>query len=77
MTLEEWRKVKSAEWKTAPISPTCHVMLTKDKLCDQATDRCYPAMGGGWMALCFKHSRKHYTHSFGIQELIKGGERFE
>lgn len=77
MTLEEWKNSKSDDWKTEPISPTCQVSLAKDKFCGQATDRCYPAMGGGWMAMCFKHSLKHRAHSFRIQELIESGERFE
>lgn len=76
MTLEEWRKV-ATDWKTEPISPTCRVMIAKGEFCDRPTDRCYPAMGGGWMALCFKHSLKHSATSFRIQELIETGERFE
>jgi hypothetical protein len=67
----------SSEWKTAPISPTCQVMI--GRLCGRPTDLAYPAMGGGWMSLCLKHGLKHVRHggALKVEVLIKGGEKFE
>ncbi len=48
----------SEEWETAPISPTCEVMMN-ERFCDLPTTHVYPTAGGGWMALCYKHAQKH------------------
>jgi hypothetical protein len=65
------------KWKTAPISATCQV-LRGHKLCDLPTEFAYPAMGGGWMALCYRHGLQH-VGSGGAQKievLITNGEKF-
>lgn len=75
----------SPAWKTAPISCTCEVtmdmkhQLLKGKYCDKPTTHAYPAMGGGWMALCARHAQKHLKHGGAIStdELIKRGERWK
>lgn len=69
----------SPQWKTAPISPTCEVRIGRDgSFCGRASDLAYPAMGGGWMALCLAHGLKHVKHggALKIETLIKGGEKF-
>lgn len=67
----------SEEWKTAPISCTCEVLgngMVKE--CGQPTHAAYPASGGGWMALCFKHALKH-TEALPTDSLIAlKGERW-
>lgn len=54
-------------------SQTCGVMIsgTTDEtavFCGAPTTHAYPAMGGGYMALCREHSRKH-TEAWPIQEI--------
>lgn len=67
-------------WTTAPISPTCehHTFLPFGtyKVCDHATSYAYPAMGGGWMALCYRHGQRHLPHIMAIEDLITAGETF-
>lgn len=67
-------------WRTKPISATCEVLLGKDAkgqrmFCDLPTESAYPAMGGGWMALCLRHSVKHIAAPH-IEDLIGSGEKF-
>ncbi len=79
--------MKTATWKTAPISHTCEKLRTglffnkcempKDGMCDAPTSYAYPAQGGGWMALCFRHGQKHLPQIQTIEELIRAGETFE
>lgn len=67
-------------WKTAKISPNCEVMIGGTSecplFCDKPTTHAYPAWGGGFMALCFRHAQKHLKHGGAIStdELIKNGE---
>lgn len=77
-------KAKRA-WKTRPISPTCEKIVgyragaagdDRYTFCDCATSFAYPAAGGGWMALCYRHGLKHQPHVSTIEDLIEGGERF-
>lgn len=72
------KKTKPEVWTTRPISPTCE-MLRLYGACDKPTEYAYPAMGGGWMALCFKHGQKHLKHGGAkhIEDLIRNGETFE
>jgi len=53
------RPEKAAPWKSKPISPTCEVMHPDGTFCGNPTSHVYPTMGGGYMALCLEHSRKH------------------
>lgn len=68
-------------WVTAPISPTCEVLKDinakqwDEKFCGAPTACAYPAMNGGWMALCHEHGRKH-PEAPHIDNLILKGERF-
>lgn len=68
-------------WKTAPISPTCGYLfgsgLATMRYCSRPTAICYPAMGGGWMALCESHGAKHLPQAFRIEDLIRSGEKFD
>lgn len=59
-----------------PISPTCEVYIRKDTQCGLPATHAYPAAGGHWMALCYKHSLKH-REAFSIDDLIRGGQTFE
>lgn len=77
MTLDQWRAIKSPDWKTSPISPTCEVLVGKgNQFCGKPTVAAYPASGGGWMPLCVLHARKHLNHggAFLTDELIAKGE---
>jgi hypothetical protein len=70
----------SDEWRTAAISSTCEVVTGKNAkgawdFCDLPTERAYPAMGGGWMALCLKHGLE-YPEAPHINDLITSGETF-
>lgn len=68
---------RATAWKTAPISSTCEVMTSPDYLrepCGKPTACAYPAMGGGWMALCAQHGEKHSDISTPIGELLSNGE---
>ncbi len=70
--------MKETEWKTAPISPVCQVAEnTTNRWCELPTEACYPAMGGGWMSLCLKHSLKHRPYCRSVDDLIRSGEKFE
>lgn len=69
------KKTKQETWTTRPISPTCEILRCYGA-CEKPTEYAYPAMGGGWMALCFKHGQKHLPHATHIEELIKRGETF-
>lgn len=70
---------KAPGWKTAPISCTCEHLGGSTKqptFCGQPTDYAYPAMGGGWQALCTLHARPHMPRIFPIEEVIASGEVF-
>lgn len=74
--------MKEAPWTTRPISPTCEVLAGRDakgehRFCDHPTSYAYPAWGGGWMALCWRHGQKHLPLAPPIEELIATGETFE
>lgn len=47
-------------------------------MCGEPTDICYPAQGGGWMALCIEHGAKHVKNGAQpVSQLIAKGETFE
>lgn len=70
MTLQQWRQLEKADWKTAPINSCCdHIG------CDAPTVKAYPAMGGGWCSLCAEHGEKH-PDAFDAGELIATGEQW-
>jgi len=52
------------EWLSEPINCTCEVMVRNDygMLCEKPAVAAYPAMGGGWMALCERHARQYLPH---------------
>jgi len=63
-----------------PISCTCEVMISNNplKLCDSPTIAAYPAMGGGWMSLCFRHAQKHLPEgAFHTDQLIDAGAKWK
>lgn len=68
------------EWSTRPISATCERIAAVSSLgvrfCDDPTSYAYPAAGGGWCALCFRHGQKHLPRISTIEELITAGEKF-
>lgn len=65
------------KWLEEPISCTCEMEVgsSPQKLCDKATSLAYPAMGGGWMALCYDHGKKHLPGGAFFTDflIIKGG----
>lgn len=71
-------KVAKVEWKTAPISCTCEVLLSLKplKFCEAPTVAAYPTMGGGWQSLCFSHAMKH-PEAPRTDALIKAGETWK
>lgn len=78
-------KPQEAPWTTRPISTTCEKITARgvagthemECFCGKPTSYAYPAMGGGWMALCEEHGKKHLPHISPIADLIKSGETFE
>lgn len=73
-------RYNAPNWTTAPISSTCELRtflpFGKQEQCEQATSYAYPAHGGGWMALCECHGKKHLPHIMPIEDLINAGETF-
>lgn len=72
--------MKTEKWTTRPISPTCEVLRGKSGLsgfCGDPTSYAYPAHGGGWMSLCFRHGQKHLPQIKTIEQLLSEGETFE
>ena len=63
-----------SRWNTKPISQTCEVLVTGKTECGSPTTYAYAAMGGGWMALCTKHGKKHRDIAEPIGELLAAGE---
>lgn len=72
-------------WSTDVISTTCQVVTgstmdwTTGKprylFCGGTTAAAYPAMGGGWMALCDGHAEKHRPHGcMELDFLLERGE---
>jgi hypothetical protein len=61
------RDARKPKWESMPISPKCEVMKGR-KFCGRPTTHAYPAEGGGYMALCRCHARKH-TEAWPIQEI--------
>jgi hypothetical protein len=72
------------EWLAEAISCTCEVMVGNKparkchaptvEFCEKPTVAAYPAMGGGWMALCERHARKHLPGgAYRTDELIAKG----
>lgn len=73
-------RYNAPNWITQPISPTCELITGKENgqysFCDHPTNYAYPADGGGWMALCERHGKKHLPHIMLIEDLITAGETF-
>jgi len=68
------------QWKTQPISCTCEVSIgPSQQLCEKPTFAAYPAMSGGWMALCHRHAQKHLKHNgaWPTDDLIAKGETWK
>lgn len=77
MTYKQFKSLNPKDWHTQPISPVCQVLTGSPRgFCEDPTEKAYPAMGGGWMALCFMHGAKH-SEAFHIEQLISDGETFE
>lgn len=62
-----------------PVSCTCEFLesQTPEKFCDEPTRVAYPAMGGGWMAMCIKHGAKHAGHVVSATDIIRNGGRWK
>ena len=68
------------EWLKEPISRTCEVVENRQPLilCGNPTTAAYLAMGGGWMALCELHARKHLPDgAYRTEYLIEKGARWK
>lgn len=65
-------------WQTEVVSVSCQVLLCTRAVCGAPTVAAYPAMGGGWMALCElceSHAVKHRPHGcFDLGVLLEWGE---
>jgi hypothetical protein len=57
--------------QTAEISPTCE-SRRDGRACNQPTVAGYPAMGGGWMALCAGHVSPHETYCVPVEDIRRG-----
>jgi hypothetical protein len=66
------KKIIIPEWRTAPISSTCE--FHDGGFCGNPTTHAYPAMGGGWMSLCYEHAQQHLPQIQPITELFLAGE---
>jgi len=48
------------------------------EFCEKPTVAAYPTMGGGWMALCALHARKHFPNAaLSTDDLIRNGETWK
>ena len=65
------------EWLAKPINRTCEVENDQRVACNKPTVAAYPAMGGGWMALCEQHAKKHLPNVYWTGELIAKGARWK
>lgn len=50
--------VSSTDWLDAP-GRFCEVLIRERIECGKPATHAYPAMGGGYMALCSYHAKKH------------------
>ncbi len=70
------RSTRSEKWSSRPIIRNCEVYLGRGRICGRPTEKAYPAMGYGWMALCEMHAEKH-PEATSIKSLLKMGEKLE
>jgi hypothetical protein len=63
-------------WRTAPISPTCETLVGAclTKSCGQPTTHAYPALRGGWAALCEHHADNIHPYCILLADLLTQGE---
>jgi hypothetical protein len=56
------------------ISPVCEVILKWEpiEICGLPTVAGYPAMGGGWMALCEGHVSPHSKYVYPVADIESG-----
>lgn len=59
------------KWKPGPVSPTCDVLRDGPR-CGQPTAYAYPAMGGGYMALCDTHAQRHLRYCVTYEQAQRG-----
>jgi hypothetical protein len=60
-------------WSTAPISPTCETLGlpgARPRQCGQPTSHAYPALRGGWAAICEHHAVNILPHCTPIVGLL-------
>ncbi len=60
-------------WRTAPISPTCETLSPRAP-CGKPTTHAYPALRGGWAALCEQHAANILPHCTPLPDLLAAGE---
>ena len=56
------------------VSATCEVWLGRgsESACGKPTTHAYPAMGGGYMALCTEHAQKHLRYCVTFEAARRG-----
>jgi hypothetical protein len=60
-------------WATAPISPTCETLCGRVE-CGGATTHAYPALRGGWAAICERHATNVLPYCTPLPDLLAAGE---
>ncbi len=60
------------KWKAAPPSLRCEVQLSNGDQCHEQSKYAYPAMGGGYMALCDDHAQKHLKYCVTLAAAKRG-----
>lgn len=59
-------------WTPKPPSDTCETLMQGGEVCGGRAVLAYPAMGGGYHAMCFPHARKHLRYCVSIEEARRG-----
>lgn len=62
---------------SVPLSATCEHWPSGPAMCGDPTCYAYPAMNGGWMALCHDHGQKHLPHAFHVTTLVLAGVKLK
>lgn len=59
-------------WMPKPPSETCETLLHDNAPCGERATLAYPALGGGYHAMCFSHARRHLQYCVSIEEARRG-----
>lgn len=64
--------MKNGKWRPAQPSKTCETWVNGRQECGRPAVMAYPAMGGGYMALCAEHGEKHASYCVTIEQARLG-----